>query len=187
MLRRRARIVEALYEDRGGLRFGPPKTKQSIRAIALPSFVADALAAHLDAFPPGSEGFVFTTGARGSDRPPKEAGGPVRPSNFRHRIWHPAVKRAGIAPPRPRVHDLRHTAAALAIQAGAHPKQIQEQLGHSSITVTLDRYGHLFESLAEELAARLDLLWSPRPAEQMRNRAVGEVVSLEEARAEKGP
>ena len=55
----------------------------------------------------------------------------------------------------PRPHDLRHTAAALMIQAGGHPKQIQAQLGHSSITLTVDRYGHLFESLADELAQRV--------------------------------
>ena len=55
-----------------------------------------------------------------------------------------------------RFHDLRHTAATLAIAAGAHPKAIQERLGHSSITTTLDRYGHLFPDLDEELAKRLD-------------------------------
>jgi integrase len=44
------------------------------------------------------------------------------------------------------VHDLRHTAVAFAI-TGAHPKQIQEMVGYSSITVTLDVYGHLFQSL----------------------------------------
>jgi hypothetical protein len=42
------------------------------------------------------------------------------------------------------------------VAAGAHPKQIQALLGHSSITVTFDRYGHVFESLSDELAARVD-------------------------------
>ena len=49
-----------------------------------------------------------------------------------------------------------HTCAALCIALGAHPKAIQERLGHSSITVTLDRYGHLFPKLDETLTARLD-------------------------------
>jgi len=47
---------------------------------------------------------------------------------------------------------LRHTAAALAIAQGAHPKVIQSRLGHASITTTLDRYGHLFPNLDEALA-----------------------------------
>jgi integrase len=59
-----------------------------------------------------------------------------------------------------RFHDLRHTAASLAIAAGAHPKQIQEMLGHSSITTTLDRYGHLSATAHEALAAKLDEMFS---------------------------
>jgi len=54
------------------------------------------------------------------------------------------------------LHDLRHTAAALLIAEGAHPKAIMERLGHSSIEVTLDRYGHLLPGLDEFLADKLD-------------------------------
>jgi integrase len=50
-----------------------------------------------------------------------------------------ALAKAGIADRCLGVHDLGHTAASLAIQARAHPKAIQEKLGHSSITVSLDR------------------------------------------------
>ena len=66
-------------------------------------------------------------------------------------------------------HELRHTAAALAIAEGAHPLVIKERLGHSSITVTMDRYGGLFPALDETLADALDgtlrdsLAASPRP------------------------
>ena len=52
-----------------------------------------------------------------------------------------------------RFHDLRHTSVALAIATGAHPKAIQTRMGHSSINVTLDRYGHLFPELDEAIAA----------------------------------
>lgn len=62
-----------------------------------------------------------------------------------------------------RFHDLRHTAASLAIAAGAHPKQIQEMLGQSSITITLDRYGHLSATAHEALAAKLDEMFSAEP------------------------
>jgi site-specific recombinase XerD len=57
-----------------------------------------------------------------------------------------------------RIHDLRHTAVALAIAAGAHAKSIQARLGHSSVAMTLDRYGHLMEGLDAQVAARLEAL-----------------------------
>ena len=59
------------------------------------------------------------------------------------RVFHRCLDEAGIK--RVRFHDLRHSFASLLIQKGANPKYIQEQLGHSSIKVTMDVYGHLFE------------------------------------------
>jgi integrase len=55
-----------------------------------------------------------------------------------------------------RFHDLRHTCASLLIAQGAHPKLISARLGHSTIQITLDRYGHLFPSVEEALADALD-------------------------------
>ncbi len=146
LLRRRVLVTEAATEVGGRVIVGSPKTKDSIRSVALPSFVAEAIAEHLTAFPPGPDGYVFT-----ADR-----NALIRRTNFRRRVWIPAVIAAKIDDPLPRVHDLRHSTAAIMIEAGAHPKLIQATLGHSSITVTLDRYGHLFEGLGEELAERLD-------------------------------
>jgi integrase len=74
-------------------------------------------------------------------------------------MFKPALTKAGLSRS-VRFHDLRHTCAALCIALGAHPKAIQERLGHSSITVTLDRYGHLFPKLDEALTDRLDELHS---------------------------
>jgi hypothetical protein len=68
------------------------------------------------------------------------------------------VRDARLSPPAPRIHDLRHTAAALAIATGAHPKAIQERLGHASITTTLDRYGHLMPGMDEQIAERLEAM-----------------------------
>ena len=59
-----------------------------------------------------------------------------------------------------RFHDLRHTCAALSIAAGAHPKLIVSRLGHSTIQITLDRYGHLFPSVEEALADALDAAYT---------------------------
>ena len=53
-------------------------------------------------------------------------------------------------------HELRHTAAALAIEQGAHPVAIKERLGHSSITVTMDSYGGLFPGLDDAIGEGLD-------------------------------
>ena len=82
-------------------------------------------------------------------------GSTLNHKNFYRRHFKPAVTAAGL-PAETRFHDLRHTCAALCIALGAHPKAIQERLGHSSITVTLDRYGHLFPKLDETLTKRLD-------------------------------
>ena len=56
------------------------------------------------------------------------------------------------------IHDLRHTAVALMVAAGVHPKAIQARMGHASISVTLDRYGHLFPQIDAEVADALDRL-----------------------------
>jgi integrase len=102
-------------------------------------------------------------------RASRTSGGPYRPAALAHltrgldaqpQELLPATlqaRRRGRRPPaETRIHDLRHPCAALCIALGAHPKAIQERLGHSSITVTLDRYGHLFPKLDETLTARLD-------------------------------
>ena len=79
----------------------------------------------------------------------------LRNSNFRRQVWYRAVFEAGL-PSELRIHDLRHTCASLLISEGAHPKAVQAHLGHSSISVTMDRYGHLFPSDMDALAATLD-------------------------------
>lgn len=54
------------------------------------------------------------------------------------------------------LHECRHTFASLMIVAGVNPKALQTFMGHASITVTLDRYGHLFPGSEEQAAVRLD-------------------------------
>jgi integrase len=101
---------------------------------------------YLASWPHDSDGFVFIAAK----------GGPLRHNNFYQRVFCPALARAGL-PAQVRFHDLRHTCAALLIAQGAHPKAIQAHLGHSSIQVTMDRYGHLFLDALEHLADRLDV------------------------------
>jgi integrase len=61
------------------------------------------------------------------------------------------VKRSGL--PRLTVHGLRHSHATLALQAGVHPKVVQERLGHSSVAFTLDRYSHAIPAMQRDAAA----------------------------------
>jgi integrase len=73
------------------------------------------------------------------------------------RIWTPATVAAGL--PGLRIHDLRHTAVALWIAAGASPKEVAQRAGHTSVSFVLDRYGHLFPESDAALRERLDVLF----------------------------
>jgi len=67
------------------------------------------------------------------------------------RYFRQAVKRSML--PAIRLHDLRHTHATLALQAGIHPKVVSERLGHATISITLDTYSHAVPAMQEEAAA----------------------------------
>jgi hypothetical protein len=142
----------------GALRWlvvGPPKTRVSRRKVSLPLGVMEELAIHLRA--PG----------RPTDQVFKAlGGGQLRISNFRCKIWRPAVADANLAGLR--IHDLRHMAVALWIAAGASPKEVAARAGHTSVSFVLDRYGHLFPEADTALRARLDLLFRGA-TEQRRN------------------
>jgi integrase len=122
-----------------------PKTAAGRRRIALPPFLTELLETQLaDHALPGPDGLVF----------PNKAGKPIQQSSFNSHYWTPAKEKAGLQGVR--FHDLRHTAVALAIAMGAHPKAIQARMGHGSVQVTLDRYGHLFPELDSAIAEGLD-------------------------------
>jgi integrase len=70
------------------------------------------------------------------------SGTPHALTNIRRMVWVPLLKRCGM--PAYVFHSLRHAAASLFIELGWPPKRIQDVLGHSSISMTFDRYGHLF-------------------------------------------
>ena len=62
-----------------------------------------------------------------------------------------------------RFHDLRHTSATLLLSAGVHPKIVQERLGHSQISMTMDTYSHVLQGMGREAAGKLDVIMSARP------------------------
>jgi len=143
-------VEETLAEIAGQVAFQPPKTKASRRAVVLPKAVAAALAEHLaNCAPGGPRDLVF--------RSPE--GAPMRLASWRRRFWVPAVARAGLDGFR--IHDLRHTDVDLWIATGANPKQVSIRAGHTSVSFTFDRDGHLFEDADETLAGLLDAVCDP--------------------------
>ncbi len=148
MLQRRITVENQLGTDEQQL--APLKTTASYRTIVMPRFVADVLGVHarFGATPSPSERGAFVFASPG--------GTPLQIHNFRHRVWQPAVRKAGFTGLR--VHDLRHTCASLAIAAGADVKVLQDMLGHASAAMTLDQYGKLMPGRSEQVADRLDAL-----------------------------
>jgi integrase len=147
LLRGTVEVAEIMTEVEGKLQIGPPKTRASRRTVGLPRAVVNALADHLA---PGGQpaDFVFTS----------PQGGPLRITAFRYRTWRPATKAASLEGLR--IHDLRHTAVALWIAAGASPKEVAVRAGHSSVSFTLDRYGHLYPESDAALRDRLDAFFT---------------------------
>jgi integrase len=110
---------------------------------------------------------------RGLRDMPMPAGSMMRLSNWRRATFMPARYRAGVSD-RFRIHDLRHTAASLMIQAGYPPKMLQEIMGHASITTTLDLYGHLYPGEMDRYAERLNSAADQASKAKMRPDDAGE-------------
>lgn len=150
LLHGRVEVLEAVTEVRGHLEVGPLKTSRSRRSVPIPKVVAAELEDHLARLDD-----VYVFGA--------PEGGPLRVSLFRRRAWNPATAAAGMEGLR--LHDLRHTAVAFWIAAGASPKAIAARAGHASVVTVLDRYGHLLPGHEDEVNERLDAMAeAARPA-----------------------
>ncbi|MEV2661842.1 site-specific integrase [Paenibacillus larvae] len=125
--------------------FHEPKTASGERLIALFPHTVSLIKGHLEIQEREKEqqapiyqdhGLVIQT----------NVGTPVNPRNL-SRTYYNILKKCDI--PAIRFHDLRHTHATLLLKRGVHPKIVQERLGHSSITITLDTYSHVLPGLQE--------------------------------------
>lgn len=141
LLRRRLEVVESVTEVGGELVFGTPKTHQH-RSVPLPRSLVDELAECIAVKRP--EDRVFCA----------PGGGVLRVNNFRSRVFDRAAVAAGVPGVTP--HELRHTAASLAVAAGANVKAVQRMLGHASAAMTLDVYSGLFGDDLDAVADHLD-------------------------------
>ncbi len=170
LLRRELRVEATLSEVGGRLVEGSPKTRGSRRTVALPAWLCDELGPSLAE--KGPEDRAFTA----------PGGGPLRGGNWRRRVWDRAVRDAGLASQTRgdmlRPHDARHTAASLHIKHGTPPKVLSALLGHASVGITLDRYGHLYPGDAAGYVDKLGEVALASRADWVRTRSADRVVSL---------
>src|SRR5437660_5132598 len=146
-------------EDVARFEFGPPKTERSRRTIDFPRFVADLLESEVRTVRKMRQfageawkhnGLVF----------PSQVRTPHEERNVLRR-FQAICEANGL--PKLRLYDLRHTHASLLIHEGVHPKKISERLGHSSIKLTMDTYGHLFEGSDRDSAEKMERLFGEEP------------------------
>jgi integrase len=164
-VRRRLNVLESVTEVGSRLVWTTPKTHQA-RSVPIPAQIAALLEDRCRGKQP--DDLIFTS----------PLGKTLRLNNWRKVVFDPAVKAAGLVGLRP--HDLRHTAASLAIQSGANVKVVQQMLGHASAAMTLDVYAGLFGDDLDDVADRLDSL-----VPQMCHKAQEMPVDLAEVRASK--
>lgn len=124
-------------------RFYEPKTRTSKRRIDMAPELVSVLKKWKLKCPNGEHDLVF----------PAINGKPMDAVNMLRVYFYPTLRKSGL--PKIRFHDLRHTYASLLIMQGEHPKYIQSQMGHSSINVTMDCYGHLMKATNQDSAKKL--------------------------------
>ncbi len=153
-------IVQQITEVRGKAVVGSPKTKRGTRAVPIDDDTVAMLRRHregqaVERMAWGSAwneaGLVFT----------RENGLPLRPE-YATRHFQQLAREAGL--PRLRLHDLRHTNASLALQAGVDLKVVSDRLGHSQISVTADLYTHVNVAVGRAAADQIARALRPRPA-----------------------
>ena len=116
---RTVRVTRQLYYHDKGYKFGPPKSKAGVRTVPFPELIVPDLREHLHWVPfPGSLVFSSTTGS------------PLSHSNFRRRVWLPALAAVGLEGVH--LHDLRHTGNQLTANAGANLRELMVRMGHDS-------------------------------------------------------
>lgn len=142
-----ARVVSSVSIVRGRRVEGIPKTRAGRRTVVVNRALCERLRAHLGDRLLDREALVFT----------EPNGTPLKFGSFYSQRFKPAVR--AVLPEHLhglRFHDLRHTYATLLVEQGAHPKEMAELMGHSSVQITLDRYSHVMPRMTSVLAERID-------------------------------
>ncbi len=141
------RVTRQLTEVNGrGIEFGPPKSKAGLRTVPIPALIIPGIRWHLNCFAQdGDEGLVFTS----------PRGLPLRHSQFRQRVWLPALKAAGLT--NIHFHDLRHTGNTFAANTGASLRELMDRMGHDSERAAMI-YLHGSDKRQQAIADTLDKL-----------------------------
>ncbi len=143
--RRRVGVHENAVEVSGTIHVGTPKTGEA-RSVPFPPFLEPLMAQLIEGKAPTQ--LLFGDGDTHLHQPDRRRG------------WYvSAIARSQATDknfPRVTIHDLRHTAASLAISAGANVKAVQRMLGHASAAMTLDTYADLFDDDLDAVASALD-------------------------------
>jgi integrase len=165
-LRRRIHLSRNAVKVGGSFAVGTLKSNKN-RTVAVPQFVVDALAK--TAAGKGRDELLWPSRSGRYLRPPSSdeswlAGAVARCQKAANEA-RAMESKSGVEPttpvfPRVTAHDLRHTAASLAIHAGANPKVVQRMLGHASAAMTLDTYADLFESDLDVVAESVGKMWA---------------------------
>jgi integrase len=168
--RKRVRVEEVVVElDDGSLHWKGPKDYER-RSIALTDFLVELLVARLNSRSP--DDLMF----------PSAEGAVMRNSNFRRDGFDAAVKTAALSPLTP--HELRHTAASMAISAGANVLAVQRMLGHEKPSTTLNTYSDLFDTDLEDVANALGRMRNSVLVDEtwMESNRSGDFANLDEPR-----
>lgn len=142
--RRRIHVQRTYIELSGRVSVETPKSHE-LRWVPAPKFLIERLKSAMVGKGEGDDLFV------------NRQGKPLAGTNWMSRVLRPALTAAGVPDAEKRtIHDLRHTYASLAVQAGANIKQLQRAMGHASATITLDTYADLFDDDFAGLGDRLE-------------------------------
>ncbi|HWL38306.1 MAG TPA: site-specific integrase [Frankiaceae bacterium] len=152
LLRRRVNVRQTVADLGTELIVDTPKSAAGRRTVPLSPALCDLLAAHIGRAELDMDDLIFGDNGR-----------PRRHNAFYTQVFQPAVIRAGL-PAETRFHDLRHTYASLMIAAGVNPKRLSVWMGHTTVSLTMDRYGHLYDD--EPAPAVLDTLCA-RPSRSL--------------------
>lgn len=167
------RVQRQVQREKGkGLVFSQPKSAKSRRVIILGPSAIDKLKLHYQQ----QHWSKLIAGDRWEENDlifPNTIGKPMEHSRLL-KDFKEILKKAEL--PIIRFHDLRHTAATLMLQAGIHPKIVQETLGHADISLTMNTYSHALPTLQKEAAAKMDELVTLIEVENVENA----IVNIEE-------
>lgn len=145
----RLAVRQTVVSVNNQITFSTPKTERSRRSVPITPRLIPKLRRHRST--QNEERLAW-----GADYLPHdlvfaaEDGHPVQPDGF-SKVFAQHLKNSGL--PTIRLHDLRHTFATLALQAGVQPKVVSEILGHSSVAFTMDRYAHVIPAMQESAVA----------------------------------